>query len=293
MRIGGVAEYLSIDPSVYNESLQDGIIAGYGHIHQNISENLSLKGGARLSVQNGIFTPSFGAAFAMKSSDNVSLSFDISQSSRMPSLSEGTALNSEKHFLTLAGIKYHYDSLSIGISGFARFVNSPIVSEVVRDSTGSVLTTHSYNIDSRQIYGLTTEAKYSYKNISATGFMQLYQSTDVLISSNRFPLFYAGISAQYMYSVGQSVMYGGLTVKFIGSHSSDAFMPQTWSSVTAQNEPSFASFNGIDAYIVLRLGNAYVRATYFNILSQAYYYVSIYPQFDRNLRLSVSWSFFD
>lgn len=293
IRIGGVLEYQTTEETVYNEPITNGLAAGYGHIYQRLSDNLSLKGGVRLSLQNGIFVPTFGAAAEMKSSDNISLMFDISQSSRIPSASEGLGLKSEKHLLTLAGVHYNYDSLSFGLTGFARFINTPIISSPLRDSTGFILTTRSTNGDTRQIYGLTTQAKYSYKSFSANGFMQLYQSSDVLVANNRFPLFYAGITAQYTYSVGQSVMFGGLTVKFIGSHSADEFIPQTWSSIPSRTESSLASFNGIDAFVVLRLGNAYVRATYTNILSQTYYYVSIYPQLDRNLRLSVSWSFFD
>lgn len=293
LRIGGVAEYQSAGQTVYNEPINNGVLAGYGHIYQKLSDYLGIRGGVRLSLQNGVFVPSFGAAASMKSSDNIALTFDISQSSRVPSLSEGLSLLSEKHLLTLAGIQYSYDSLSFGMTGYVRFVRSPIISSAVRDTAGQILTTISSNGDSRQIYGFTTQAKYSYKSLSASGFLQLYQSSEDLISNQRFPLFYAGVSAQYMYSVGQSVMYGGLSVSFIGLHSADEFIPQTWSSIPARTSPSYASFNGIDAFIVLRLGNAYVRATYKNIVSQTWYYVSIYPQLDRNLHLSVSWSFFD
>ncbi len=293
LRIGGVAEYQSAEQTVYNEPLNSSVLAGYGHIYQKFTDKLSLKGGARLSVQNGVFVPAFGAAINLQSSEHLAISFDISQSSRMPGLSEGLGLKVEKNILLLAGLECRKDSLSIGVSGFTRFVTSPIVAEPVRDSTGFILTTRSTNADSRQVIGITSHAKYSYKSINASGFVQLYQSSQVPDLASRYPLFYAGVSAQYMYSVGQSVMFGGLTLKFIGAHSADQFMPQTWSSISARTEPSLASFNGIDAFVALRLGNAFVRATYFNLLSQTYYYVSIYPQLDRNLRFSISWSFFD
>jgi hypothetical protein len=293
LRFGGAAEYQSAEQTVYNEPLKSSAIAGYSHLYQPITDNIILKGGARLAVQNGVFIPSFGAAITFQSTERLKFKLDLSQNSRMPGLSEGLGLKSEKHFLTLAGMDYQHDSLIIGISGFARVVTSPIIAEAVRDSVGFILTTRSSNAESRQVYGITTSVSYSYKSISASGFLQLYQSSQVPLSDGRFPLFYAGISAQYMYSVGQSVMFGGLSVKFIGAHSTDQFMPQTWSSIAARTEPSLASFNGIDAFVALRLGNAFVRATFVNLLSQTYYYVSIYPQLDRNLRLSVSWSFFD
>ncbi len=49
---------------------------------------------------------------------------------------------------------------------------------------------------------------------------------------------------------------------------------------------------GITIFATLKLGEAYLRISYNNILSHIYY-VPYYPVYNGNFRLQVAWAFFD
>jgi hypothetical protein len=294
LRYGGEAEFTDGEQSRYTEQLKGIKLAGYGHlVLQPLSKDFTLRTGARIFYENTKLIPSFGAAGELKFSDNLAFSVDISQSSRAPSAAEGLGLMSERTLLGFATVQYKQDSLRIGATVFSRLTTDPILSEAVRDTSGLILASRSFNGDSRRTLGINTQANWQHGALRANGFFQLYQTSTNGTSDSRLPLFYAGISAQYEYQIGQSLVQGGLSVKFLGSMTGETFLPQTWTSIPSRTGESNTSFNGIDAFIVVRLGNAFVRATFFNIISQSYYYVPLYPQLDRNLRLSVSWSFLD
>lgn len=294
LRYGGEAVYTTSGQSQYTEELKGLKLAGYGHlVLQPESKSFTLRTGARVLYEDSKIIPSLGAAGELKFSDNLSLSLDISQSSRTPSAAEGLGLNAEKTLLGFATLQYKYDSLRLGATAFSRLTTDPILSEGIRRVNDTVASSRSFNGDSRRTIGITGQAQLRLGSLTSSGFFQLYQTATNGITDNRFPLFYAGISAQYEYQIGQSLLQGGLSVKFLGSFTGETFLPQTWTSIPSRSGESNATFNGIDAFIVLRLGNAFVRATFYNIISQTYYYVPMYPQLDRNLRLSVTWSFLD
>lgn len=294
LRYGGEAEYITAEQSSYTNDINGIKLAGYGHlVLQPTTKDFMLRTGARVLYENAKFIPSLGAAGELRFSDNLILSLDISQSSRAPSAAEGLGLTSENTLLGFASVQYKHDSLHISTTVFSRLTTFPILSESVRDTGGFILTSRSFNGDSRRAIGLTTQAQWKVGALSANGFFQLYQTATNGTNDNRFPLFYAGITAQYEYQIGQSLAQGGISVKFLGSMAGETFLPQTWTSIPSRTGESNVTFNGIDAFLVLRLGNAFVRATFYNIIAQTYYYVPLYPQLDRNLRLSVSWSFLD
>ncbi len=294
LRYGGEVEYTYAEQSRYTEDLQGIKLAGYGHlVLQPSSKDFTLRTGARVLYENAKLIPSLGVAGEMKLSNNFFLSLDVSQSSRAASAAEGLGLDAERTLLGFAGLQFKHDSISIKATVFSRLTTFPILSEAVRDTGGFILTSRSFNGDSRRTIGFNTQGQWNLGALSANGFFQLYQTATDGTSDSRFPLFYAGISAQYEYQIGQSLLQAGLSVKFLGSMEGETFLPQTWTSIPTRTDESNTTFNGIDAFIVLRLGNAFVRATFFNIVSQTYYYVPLYPQLDRNLRLSVSWSFLD
>ncbi|MBI3259212.1 MAG: hypothetical protein HYZ54_07045, partial [Ignavibacteriae bacterium] len=294
LRYGGEAEYSTSEQSQYTEEIKGLKLAGYGHlVLQPESKSFTLRTGARVLYADAKLIPTLGAAGELRFSDNLSLSLDVSQSSRTPSAAEGLALDAEKTLLGFSTLKYKYDSLGLSFTAFSRLTTDPILSEGIRRVTDTVLTSHSFNGDSRRTIGLTGQAQLKLGTLSGSGFFQLYQTATNGTTDNRFPLFYAGISAQYEYQIGQSLLQAGLSVKFLGVFTGETFLPQTWTSIPSRSGESNATFNGIDAFLMLRLGNAFVRATFYNIISQTYYYVPMYPQLDRNLRLSVTWSFLD
>jgi hypothetical protein len=110
--------------------------------------------------------------------------------------------------------------------------------------------------------------------------------------SQLYPLFYAGISPYYEIFRGKSFLRLGLNFKFMTSFNGKQFVPQTRRYVDVERESGIFN-NGIDLFLSAKLGYAYVRIAFENILAQGYYYTPIYPELERILKISVSWSFMD
>jgi hypothetical protein len=51
--------------------------------------------------------------------------------------------------------------------------------------------------------------------------------------------------------------------------------------------------NGLNLFASAKLGNAYLNLSVRNILSTNFYYLPIYPEYDRSIRITVFWSFND
>ncbi|MCX7880587.1 MAG: hypothetical protein N2517_07985 [Ignavibacteria bacterium] len=52
-------------------------------------------------------------------------------------------------------------------------------------------------------------------------------------------------------------------------------------------------FNGVNIFANAKLGNAFLNVSLRNLFSANYYYLPFYPEYDRNIRISVYWSFND
>ena len=84
----------------------------------------------------------------------------------------------------------------------------------------------------------------------------------------------------------------GINFSVIGEKQGEYFVQATRNYIPYAKKSGY-QYNGLNAFVTTRLGNAFIRLSYENIFDRGSYFVPVYPQLDRNFRLSVSMSFFD
>ncbi len=291
LRAGTEATWTNSVATVYAQQIVGISIAGYSHAAWMPSDGISVRSGIRIRIDQDRTTLAIGGAASLQISAAIKLTADISQSDRAPSPTEGRNLSSEKQLLAIGGLHIATDATAAGLQLFSRFVSSPIESRRITDSNGNTLGTYSYAGTARTIAGGILYGKIRLlPQMLIHGWLQSYFSADSAQSG--LPSLYAGITAQYEYSVGASSLIVGTTAAGMTARRGLTFVPQTWEYIPAETETP-AAFNGFSIFASAKLGNARLRAIYSNLLSARIEYVPYYPALDRNLRLSLSWAFND
>ncbi len=274
--------------------------AAFGYGVLSLHEGLDLSGGVRFKSIYGNNMLSYGAGALFKLSGDMKIKADLSLSDRFPTPVEGFGLDNERHLLGLVNFNWAIGSAMISGSAFARYIHNPILAEAVFDTSGALVNSTFKNEDSREIIG----GSLTYSNDLINGMIldndrvhirvkiQTRLSTAGGINDNRFPAFAGSVDSYYQMQIQRSILIVGFSFYMQSAFNGEQYVPQTRAYIPYAREKAI-SINGIDAYLKTRLGNAYVRITYQNLLSSGYYYVPVYPQLDGNMRITISWSFFD
>ncbi|MFM7775042.1 MAG: hypothetical protein ACKO9V_09470, partial [Candidatus Kapaibacterium sp.] len=93
-------------------------------------------------------------------------------------------------------------------------------------------------------------------------------------------------------TIGASVLTAGAMTRFHSAFDGETFVPMNWMTGDA-TERQEAAIGGLDLFASAKLGNAWVKLRFQNILSNTFTTVSTFPVPVRNFSLSVAWSFFD
>ncbi len=290
LRTGGDIAHYALEKSYYSGGADDMKIAAFGHGTLDIFDDIIFSGGFRISRFKGFTALSAGAKGIFRISD-FDLLIDLSRSERLPSAMEGFELSKEKHLLALTEIVWNRDETDITLGAFARKIDSPIESDTLQNEEGKIINTISENGESREIYGAHLKINtFLLGRIGLSFFAQTYKSFASGEEENRYPLFYAGGTAYYRLIFGRSILRLGMKIFALGEKQGMRFIPQTRAYIEYPYRSSL-TFNGLEVFARARLGNAYVKAAYQNVLSRGYYFVPVYPGLDANFRLSFSWSF--
>ncbi|MBL7999046.1 MAG: TonB-dependent receptor plug domain-containing protein [Candidatus Kapabacteria bacterium] len=293
-RMGGEAEYYLSSTSVYAERGAGQRIAGYGHISGQFTESIALRGGVRLRNDRDRVTIAAGAAAAFTIARAVSLTVDVSQSSRLPSVAEGWQLNRENTTLILSTVRYTDSTTSATISLSLRNTLNPIRATILSfDTAGTPYSAAFGNGGSERWIQLGGEFSHSMGRLRISSFLQSNIGFTDGDQSQRFPLVYAGATAEYdIFRSATSRVFTGLRVRGRTAFRGEQFIPQQWGYAEGTTDLA-AAFDGIDINAGAKLGNAFVKFSFQNIVSSFYTTLSTFPRIDRNIRLSVAWTFFD
>lgn len=290
---GLLSYYQSSPADFFLDSDNSWPISAYGRLKFNLSKSIDITGGMRYLQKDLRTAMSFGGAAIFKINSS-KLKLDASYSERLPYAFEGLNLKKEKHLLAFL----NFSSSNFSANAFIRMIGDPI--EAINDSTSSnIISSTHYNAQQRVIGGV-------YLKFSAKLFEGIFSNTDnmgikVWGQSNymmdgsdylELPLFYGGVDVKYHIEVGRSEMWAGIEVNAFTNNNLPHYLPlnHSWTYSSFNND---ASYNGIRAYATLRLGTAWVKLSYDNILSYGYYIVPMYPQLSGNFRLQVAWAFLD
>lgn len=292
IKAGGELTYINAEATPYSPLIDDVNYSLFSRAEFDFGAIL-LSGGARYAHEYTNDGFSMGARFYYLISDKLKFYFDASYSDRLPTPAEDLSLNSEKNTLFIASLAYKSGDFEANLEAFQRLIIDEIAYTPLRNESGVITSFSSRNAG---------EAAYTGANLNLSGKIiksiyfavknQLIASQSSSYYDKPFPAYRGTFSAYYEYIINRSLMHAGFELsgmtEFKGMHLAPPAM-----LYLASDESQDASYNGIDLFVSLRLGNAFVKATFRNLLDAGYYYMPHYPQQDRSLSFSVSWSFDD
>ncbi len=259
----------------------------------HFTDRLQLSFGTRFSEQFSKSAFSYGGKLEFAPDSNSKLFIDLSNSERIPSLIEGN-LKSENHFLGILGFENKWNFFEITGQIFARQIKNCIIFSQSIDSTigtQSYFITKFENSSPQNIFGLNLNFKIEpIKHIIFEGFAQLNYSTINNQRAYLFPLIYAGADGYYNVNIGSSQAQVGIDFEFLSSFKGFSYFPGH-AGYYLNPYKSKLQNNGINLFARLKLGNAFIRIEFRNLLGSNYYYVPFYPELGRHLRFIVNWAF--
>lgn len=291
LNIGGKLEKVKIEETSFNDGYDDVNFSAYGRAIIALGDIIDVTGGTRISYLYGNSALAFGSAAIIKF-PSFNLKIDASVSERVPTPSEGLSLNKENHFLATTNLNGNINTFGFNIYSYLRYVDKPIMNNNAQfDSISNITTYNSYNTQSAELYGIGFDLNKTLFSNFQLNLKTLLQYSNLNGNKDeRFPVFLGSISLNYIKYIRKNKLSAGINFKLISEFEGYQFLPQTRTYIPADFRSSFAN-NGFDVYATAVLGDAFIKLEFMNLLSQGYYYVPYYPELNRNLKLSVAWSF--
>lgn len=292
LRLGGYSELNLIDKSHFYSDFNGVSSAVYAHSTINFSDNFNLSGGLRLSSRFGNVGISYGVKQSTRISDNIAFEADFSYADRLPYLVEGLSLDNEQHLALNGELQIQTsERTKLHFGAFFRTIFSPIEGAINEDLSELAFLIHfnGNNITRSGIYADYTTNVFDNFTVRLRGLGQLSVDAD----GNRLselPLFSGSFRAFYTYKPGKSMLRAGLETGLLTDFKGEQFFPLTRTFYNGSYN-SGIMLTGVTAFLEVKLGDAYVKIQFANLLSQNYFYSSVYPMFPGNLRLSVNWTF--
>lgn len=290
---GASAEYRKLDSNQYEKGLDYFYGAAYGYGKININNKFNLSGGIRTEKNKDDIALSFGAKLETKFSDKSDFYVDLSRIQRSPSPIDEQTASKEISYLGLSSLKLKINEFNFEISAFARKTDNPILYKAVTDTNKNIISTTAYNEKTLNSYGGSVLLEtIPFKNVHCSLKLLIQKS---FLNGNVFtdmPIYYGTIKAYYEIHAGSSILNLGFQSGLISSFTGEQFVPQTRAYIPVNEQIGLAN-TGIDLFATARLGDAYVRVTMQNALSENYYFVPYYPEYTRIFRITFTWSFFN
>ncbi|MCX6154308.1 MAG: hypothetical protein NT007_09115 [Candidatus Kapabacteria bacterium] len=304
IRTGGEINYIKIGGSPFYSAWKgiSSSVWGYGQL--DFIPQFEITGGYRMNLLYSKVANSLGGSIKYNFSNKAHILADLSISEKIPSLVEGIALSKERNQLAFFEFEYNFDELNTSLRFFDRNVQNPILSDSTPMSSNNIFGIRTYNGDSRNILGVGFNVEYRHnlkynlfnvftlESYSIEPWGQFQNSLTNGTDDKRIPLFYGGVKAFLTFLASESIMNIGLELSALSSQQGNQFISITRQMIPNQSSNSAAT-DGLNLFVSLKLGDAYLRLTWMNILNSKYYYIPFYTEMNSNFRMSVSWSFFD
>ncbi len=290
LRTGGEIYYTTLDKSFFTQEFRGMNLSAFALGQFRPLESVEFTGGARWMQRDNRTAIAFGAGSKIRLSESMQFFADFSFSERLPSPAENISLKKEANSLMIAEFAYATQGFRFSVGGFARRVENPVV--YAFDSIGTVpVAAVAETGASRDCFGAISSAEWQItRAIFAKAWAQSYFSQIDGKDSQTLPPLYAGLSSYYEILRGESMLRLGFDFKAIAPFKGERFYPIARNTQTNELESQFIT-NGLDLVATARLGNAFLRISWMNVMNQVFYYVPYYPQSEQSFKLSVSWNF--
>lgn len=292
-KTGGYFDRRQADETYIHNEVKGVSFAGFGHLAFNLSDYLVLSGGTRLFTLYENVGVAIGANLMMKVSDRTTIEFDLSRANRLPHPAEGLNLLSEEHYTAFALFNHKFgESTNFRLKAFGKRINDFIATQVAITGRDTLSALNINNAGNVELLGLQSTLDFKIGE-AFTVLMRLWSypmaSGDY---KDKFPLLFGGLRVFYTYSPGKSILRVGLDLKASSGGTSYAYMPLSRTYYNSDFESDFTP-HGLDAFIEIKIGTAYFKGSFMNLLSTNYHQVALYPDLTRNFRMSVNWAFLE
>lgn len=262
----------------------------YSKATLRLSTNTILSGGINYGNDSKKDFIGFGERLEYRLNNNSIIYLDHSFISKNGLIYNNDLLN-EKTNLLVTGI----DLQHFKIEGYYRIVSSPIYYRLI-----NVYYTEQYNISDYQAIG----GSVSYTNQIFNNLFDNNDLVDVRLQTkiniitknddlkNYYPIFAFNLGLNYMLMINKSELNIGFKAGLLDSKSAPRFIPISNSYINNTNNVGLLT-TGLNLYSIMKLGNAFVKVEWENLLDANYYNVAFYPERGQIVKLSVAWSFFD
>lgn len=265
-------------------------IYGLGTIQANIFE---LSAGCRLENKFDKQLFSFGGNVTANI-NKYAVFADISYNNSAPSLIFD--FRNEKHFLGIIGAKTKQNDIksnnwNFETNIFFRQITDPIILKFAQNDLYTFTPTLE-NTAQKNIYGLLGSIAFTmFNNFECSVKIQNYYDDQIrLMNGNIKSKFLISGTMQYNYSKGTSRVSGGFSGTILLNDNPLYYNPIFKTYSVSDIENNFA-FNGLSIFLKAKLGNAFVRATMYNVIGTNFSYLAYYPILRREISLSLTWAF--
>jgi hypothetical protein len=275
----------------------DYMLHAYSYAKYDLTPDNVLRFGIRMVHSTGGNYINPGISFTTQLAPSVSMKFDISQTSIVPSIMQRSLFmlgTLEQHQLMFASLNYAVDSFSMSFQPFYRMIQNPHLQSIVYDTSQGLPRFSSLQPMSEpdmSSFGVHVRNRWNSGPFLIDASVQYTQNSDIYRPAPRIQ---ARIQAEYSLIFGASTVTFGCTARMIEHSTTMRFIPYistfAHDSMQSMND---VSWNGLDVHVSAILGNARIRASVMNLLSAKLMDVSGYPIQDNIIRLSLNWSFFD
>lgn len=202
-------------------------------------------------------------------------------------------MENEEHYTLFADYEGSVgELLKLNIRLFGRRINNIIATKINFGASGTIENINFENAEFAELAGVFAMMDYSLSDavkLQIRAWSYPYLSGEY---KDKFPLLYGGIRAFYTYSPGKSILRAGLELGISTGAKNFGYMPLTRSYYTSEYE-SALNPQSLDAFLEIKIGTAYFKASFMNLLASNYEQVTLYPHLSRNFRMSLNWAFLE
>lgn len=255
-----------------------------------LKNNINVSGGINYGNDSRSSFISFGEKIQYEFDNNTHLYLDHSFISKN-GLVHSKGLKNEETNLFILGLQIS----ELNIEGFYRIAKNPIYNKLI-----NAYTTEQYNISDYNALG----GNASYNNTLLSGIFdnedrisfKIQTKLNIILNNeefkNYYPLFTLNAGLNYLLMINKSELNLGFRAGLLDSKVAPRYIPISNSYINTTEKVGIQT-TGLNLYSIMKLGNAFVKIEWENVLNSNYYFVSYYPERGQIVKLSVAWSFFD
>jgi outer membrane cobalamin receptor len=253
---------------------------------------------------DGVSSLNTGAGLKSAIANWLTISADVSWFDRFPTFQErywtdstflrASEIQKEQHTFFRGGFTLRAGSnLEIGLEGFKRNIDRAIVFRPAMTAGGSPAISIS-NVQKVAIEGISGSAIFRFHKFEVLGVLTLtnYKEVDTLRTLIPDLIIAGELSYRNTFFNDKLDAKFGVRSQFYNRQESMQFDPQTLSYVQ-YNTNILGRSTTLDLFMILKIGDAHVSLSWWNILDAKYILSPIYPMPGRSIRVGVNWIFMD